>query len=145
MEIAVFVDANAIDVLHHDVAETCSGDAQVEHTDDAGVIQRSQYTTLVLNRGFCGRRKEMRMQDLDGHLLRELLHALSQVDGAHTAFAEQPQDAKRAYRVRHPGNERSRRLHLFDRCVEVDLSINAAKPKCAEGGKNNSDRRALEK
>ena len=96
MVVAVGIDGNAVDVVHDDITQAVLSDAQVEQPDDAWMLKRREQFSFALQFGIRRGWKEMRMENLDGHLLGELLHSLAEIDDAHSSHTEKARDAKRA-------------------------------------------------
>src|ERR1017187_4738010 len=91
--LAISMDGNAIDVLHHQEWFPFAGYAAVQQPGDQWVVEPGKHLALEpepLPEKVCG---QGQVNQLDGYLLLEVsIRAMSQVHGAHPAATNQPVD-----------------------------------------------------
>ncbi len=90
---AVFVDRHAIHILHHEVGDTVVGRSAVEQPGNVAVIESRQnlsfgFQTIVICAGH-----ESGSDELDRNLLLVIVAALGEVDVAHPAATQPPQES----------------------------------------------------
>ena len=92
----VVVDGLALDVLHDEVGHAAGHGAAVDQPRDVGVIELREDLPLALEPRDAVLDAEAEPDHLDRRpALERLVHALGQVDGAHAAAADAPQDPVR--------------------------------------------------
>jgi hypothetical protein len=97
------VNAEAVDVLHDDVGNAFV-DSAVQETRDIGMMKLGKGFAFEQELPDGGGRAEMAGDDLDGYRLLEVSGgALTEVDDAHTAVAEDALDAEWAEKAAEPG------------------------------------------
>jgi hypothetical protein len=95
--LAEFVDGDAVHVFHGQVEIAGLGDSAVEQPGDVGVVEPGEDLPLLAEALAKQVGGERQVNELDGDLLLELpVGAMRQVDGAHSAAAEQAIDLVRA-------------------------------------------------
>ena len=86
----IFVDADAVDVIHDEEKDAVVADAAVEEAGDVGVVEGGEDLALLaeaLEESFGGKGQ---VDDLDGDLFFVLaVGAVREIDGAHAAAAEE--------------------------------------------------------
>src|SRR6266700_719434 len=90
---AVFGNARAADILHHNVGLSIRADSSVEQARDIGMVQRSQYLALSAQPAQKFLAAETGLHQLDCDLLGKLsVIAFRAIDRAHAAFANELQE-----------------------------------------------------
>ncbi len=110
-------DRHSIDVLHHQVRLISGGRPAVDEPGDSGMIQIGEHLPLLAEALHGVQSPKSGVDQFDGDLLLEcLVCALRQVDGAHPARREPPNDRVRTEaRTRRCAVEKLRE-HLSGRC-----------------------------
>lgn len=89
-------DIFAVDIFHRHVGAAVFGDAAVDQPGYAGMFERGEQLAFRFERG--GARDGLGAQHLQGDLLRETrLGPLGQIDLAHPAASDQPDDPERTH------------------------------------------------
>ena len=97
VSVAIFVDANALDVLHDQIGQAFFGAATIKELYDAGVVQCCQGLPLVAKTAQDFILIRTRLQHFDGYTLAILfIRTFSQINDRHAATPNLAQDAVRA-------------------------------------------------